>query len=145
VTVPGAASGGTIPVEVIHVDQAESSNQVLLRGRVSAGPDERELPSGDRIVTFRLVVARDQTAMTKGSRQLSDWVDCSAWGGRVRSRALTWQTGDEVEVRGSLRRRYFRSAGGDGAGTRLEVEMLGGRRCGRRRADAPESTGAQAQ
>ena len=31
-------------------------NEVLLAGRVSAAPSERELPSGDRVVTFRLVL-----------------------------------------------------------------------------------------
>ena len=33
-------------------------NAVRLVGRVSGVPEERELPSGDRVVTFRLVVER---------------------------------------------------------------------------------------
>ena len=39
---------------------AEHSNSVAIVGRVSAPPEERELPSGDRIVTVRLVVSRPE-------------------------------------------------------------------------------------
>jgi single-strand DNA-binding protein len=52
-------------------------------------------------------------------------VECSAWGARVRKQAESWRDGDQVEVRGALRRRYFR--GGAGSRTSIEVEMLGGR------------------
>lgn len=100
-------------------------NAVELAGRVSSTPVERELPSGDRVVTFRLVMARDPSPMTKGSRQTSDWVDCAAWGGRTRRSAMSWQVGDHVEIEGALRRRFFRDGGG--ASTRLEVEMIAGR------------------
>lgn len=106
-------------------------NTVLLTGRVSSQPLERELPSGDRVVTFRLVMARDRTPMTAGSRQVSDWVDCGAWAGRVRRSVATWRVGDRVEVEGALRRRFFREGGG--ATSRLEVEVLGGRRVERAR------------
>jgi single-stranded DNA-binding protein len=40
------------------VSAHESVNEVVLRGRLSADPDERVLPSGDRIVTWRLIVQR---------------------------------------------------------------------------------------
>ena len=33
-------------------------NEVLLLGRLSVAPEPRELPSGDEITTFRLVVDR---------------------------------------------------------------------------------------
>ncbi len=104
-------------------------NAVSLAGRVSSTPIERELPSGDRVVTFRLVVAREQSPMTAKSKQVSDWVDCAAWGGRVRRSVASWQVDDRVEIEGALRRRFFRDGGG--ASTRLEVEVLTGRRVGR--------------
>lgn len=106
-------------------EAGRSSNAVRLTGRVSGAPSERELPSGDRLVTFRLVVTRERTPMTVKSKQTTDWVDCAAWGARARRSAASWQAGDQVEVEGALRRRFFR-AGGD-ASTRLEVEMTGGR------------------
>jgi single-strand DNA-binding protein len=104
----------------------EQDNVVELRGRVTAAPTERALPSGSTITTFRLSVGRARTPMTTGSKQSSDWVDCAAWSPRARRRVGGWQVGDEVEVSGALRRRYFRS--GDGSMTRLEVEVIGARR-----------------
>lgn len=110
---------------------APARNAVSLAGRVSSTPVERELPSGDRVVTFRIVMARDQTPMTAKSKQVSDWVDCAAWGGRVRRSVLSWQVDDQVEVEGALRRRFFRNAGG--AASRVEVEVLAARRTERAR------------
>jgi single-strand DNA-binding protein len=100
----------------------ESDNTVTLRGRLSAAPVERELPSGAVILTFRLSVPRARTAMTAGSRQTADWVDCAAWSARSRRSVAAWAVGDRVEVTGALRRRYLRA--GDGPSTRLEVEVL---------------------
>lgn len=100
-------------------------NTVSLIGRVSSAPLEREMPSGDRVVTFRLVMRRERTPMTAKSKQTSDWVDCTAWGSRARRSAATWQVGDQVAVEGALRRRFFR--GTAGSSTMLEVEMVSGR------------------
>lgn len=110
------------------VEEAElaARNTVSLAGRVSSQPLERELPSGDRVVTFRLVMGRDRTPMTARSKQVSDWVDCAAWAGQVRRRVATWEVGDRVELEGALRRRFFRDGGG--AASRLEVEVLSARR-----------------
>lgn len=101
---------------------------------MSAAPVDRELPSGAVISTFRVSIQRGRTAMTSGSAQTVDWVDCSAWTARTRRSVASWHVGDEVEVKGSLRRRFYRS--GDGSSTRLEVEVLSARRA-RRRDSAP--------
>lgn len=107
----------------------EGTNVVRLRGRVSSGPLPRELPSGTPVVSFRVVVSRGRTAMTAGSTQSSDWVDCTAWGGGVRRTVARWTVGDTVEVEGALRRRFAR--GPSGASTRLDVEVLSARRVAR--------------
>lgn len=104
---------------------AAPRNTVNLAGRLSSAPVERELPSGDRVVTFRLVMPRERTPMTAKSRQVSDWVVCAAWGGRVRRSVKSWRIGDLVEVEGALRRRFYRN--GAGAASNLEVEALSGR------------------
>ena len=106
-------------------DQGVRSNVVTLRGRVSSGPEQRELPSGSVVVGVRLSIPREPSPMTKGSRQSVDWVDCSAWGAAQRRAASRWREGDVVEVEGALRRRSSRGAGG--FTTRVEVEILGGR------------------
>lgn len=103
----------------------EPVNLVRLRGRVTTAPEQRTLPSGTAIVTFRISVGRGVSPMTSSSKQTVDWVDCAAWGGRVRRSALGWAVGDVVEVEGALRRRFYRGA--NGTATRLEVEALGGR------------------
>lgn len=102
-----------------------SANVVRLRGKVSTPPEERELPSGASIVTLRLSVTRELSPMTEGSRQTADWVDCAAWGRKVRRTVSGWRAGDVVEVEGALRRRFYRGA--SGTATRLEVEVLSGR------------------
>jgi single-strand DNA-binding protein len=106
--------------------QENGENTVVLRGRVSSGPEGRALPSGAEIVSVRLSVPRSLTPMTRGSKQSVDWVDCVAWGGAVRRSVASWSVGDTVEVRGALRRRYYRGA--QGTATRLELEVLRGRR-----------------
>ena len=103
-------------------------NHVMLRGRVSTAPVARELPSGTVISTFRVSVLRARTAMTAGSSQSVDWIDCAAWTARARRRVESWVVGDEVEVTGALRRRFFRA--GVAPSTRLELEVLEARRQG---------------
>lgn len=122
---PGADQSG--PGKARGTDGATTpANVVRLRGRVSTAPSGKELPRGSRIVTLRLSVARDRTPMTAGSTQSTDWVDCVAWGGQVRRTVAAWQVGDVVEVTGALRRRFYRGSGG--VATRVEVELLSGRR-----------------
>ncbi len=104
---------------------APGTNQVVLTGRVSSGPTVKDLPSGDQIVTFRLSVGRQRTAMTTRSRAAADSVDCTAWTVRLRHTVARWQVGDRVEVHGALRRRFY--AAGGTTTTRLEVEVLRGR------------------
>lgn len=101
-----------------------TDNDVLLRGRVRHEPEVRELPSGDSLVTFRLIVPRP--ADDDGRRGRTDWVDCAVWSNALRHRVARWRPDDEVEIRGSLRRRFFRFGGGE-TGTRLEVEVLAGK------------------
>jgi single-strand DNA-binding protein len=126
------------------VDDEAQANDVFLRGRISTAPTVRSLPSGDSVLTFRLVVRREQPSpMTRESRQVSDWVDCSVWGGRVRASATGWCEGDEVSVRGALRRRFYRTPAG--SATRLEVEVLSGKRLRRAGVGASQSVRAQAR
>jgi single-strand DNA-binding protein len=97
-------------------------NEVLLLGRLSVAPEPRELPSGDEITTFRLVV--DRPPARKGEvagRVTIDTLDCVARSTAVRRTVQSWHPGDVVQVEGSLRRRFFRGAGG--LGSRYEVEV----------------------
>ncbi|WP_426244770.1 single-stranded DNA-binding protein [Nocardioides sp. LHG3406-4] len=97
-------------------------NQVMLHGRLTAEPECRELPSGDVIWTFRVVVDRPPGGR---SRQRLDSLECVAWLARVRRSVASWRIGDEVAVEGALRRRFFRT--GAGAASRVEVEVTSAR------------------
>lgn len=92
-------------------------NEVRLRGRWT-GAVERELPSGDQVVTARLVVPRAGGGV--------DTIDCALWRADLRRRALRVPEGTTVALEGSLRRRFWRTPAG--AASRYEVEVQGLRR-----------------
>ena len=100
-------------------------NEVRLVGRVSGEPTVREMPSGDELVQFRLVVPRaprrgSGRGRDDGPRTAVDTIDVACWSSRARRVAMRLPDGQGVEVQGSLHRRFF-SAGG-GRASRYEVE-----------------------
>lgn len=103
------------------VKNGNGANQVRILGRVSGPPEVRTLVSGDELWTWRVVVRREQPV----GKQSVDVLDCVAWSPRARRTVSRWRSGDEVEVMGSLRRRFFR--GGASTQSRTEVEMKRGR------------------
>lgn len=111
------------PAEDADAD-SDHVNEVCLRGRVSAAPEERELPSGDRVVSARLIVARP--AGVARQRQRVDVLDCVAWTPKMRHVLGRWQPGAVVEVRGAIRRRFRR--GPVGLTSRVEIEVASARR-----------------
>lgn len=106
----------------------EEDNVVHLRGRVSAVDPPRELPSGDSVVTLRLIVPR--AARAAGPRKRAkdspppraqvDTIDVACWSALTRRAAAGLAPEDRVEVEGALRRRFFRAGGA--AASRYEVE-----------------------
>ena len=89
--------------EIEEVDY--SLNDVLLRGRVSAVATSKELPSGDKVVEFRLIVTREE-------RQGVDTLDIAAWSAKSRKLALALQPDEWVEISGSIHRRFWQSPAG---------------------------------
>jgi single-strand DNA-binding protein len=95
----------------------EDRNEVRLVGRVSGAPERRSLPSGDELVSLRVVVSRRPSgvdtldvavgpAPPSGSRPREGQV-----GRRLLASAERLEPGDRVEVRGSLRRRWWGTGG----------------------------------
>lgn len=113
-------------------------NEVSLLGRLSAPAAERVLPSGDAVVSWRLVVQRPpdpgRVALTV------DTIDCVARTSALGRRAMTWVPGDCLELTGSLRRRFWR--GRDGVRSRYEVEVATARRAARAAKGAAQSSSA---
>lgn len=98
-------------VEVEGVDY--SLNDCLLRGRVSAKATDRQLPSGEHVVEFRLIVTREE-------REGVDTLDIAAWSAKSRRTALSLKPGEWVEVAGSVRRRFWQ--GPAGLASRWQIE-----------------------
>lgn len=101
-----------------------SVNEVRLVGRLAATPASRELPSGDVVTILRLVVGRPRSAQRTARAPTTDTVDCAVWTARVRQRAERLEPGSVIEVVGSLRRRFWRAAGGPASRYEVEVRTL---------------------
>jgi single-strand DNA-binding protein len=102
-------------------DGPPTVNDVRLVGRVSQAPQERVLPSGDVLWTFRVVVPRPRSS----GRTSVDALDCAAWSKGAQRSIATWAADDIVEVTGAMRRRFFRA--GVAAASRVEVEVSRGK------------------
>ena len=128
-------AGRAAQAETGEQEPGATRNEVILVGRVSGVPEERELPSGDCLVSWRVVVDRPppRRPVPDGVRPPTiDALDCVGWSASVRRTARGLADGDVVAVEGSLRRRFWR--GGAGAVSRTEVEVASLRRVARRKA-----------
>ena len=98
--------------------KSRSVNEVRLQGRLADAPELRELPSGDQVLTFRLIVDR---LGSRASQAPVDTIDCTAWTASLRKRAAGWEAGEVLVVEGALRRRFWQSP--QGARSRYDVEV----------------------
>lgn len=98
-----------------EVSEDYSLNDVMLRGRVSAQAIEKELPSGDKVVEFRLIITREE-------RGGVDTLDIGAWSAKSRRTALTLKDDEWVEIQGSIHRRFWQSP--TGLASRWQVEAI---------------------
>ncbi len=104
------------------IDETADVNEVHLIGRLGQQVSARELPSGDEITSFTVIVARSGR-LREGSPRV-DSLACQSTRPQIRSRVAAWPTGTWVEVRGSLRRRFWQGGGGLGSATEVEVRAL---------------------
>ncbi len=110
-------------------------NDVLLRGRMSAPAEIRTMPSGDVLLSFRLVVRRPESR-TRG--QSVDVLTCITYDRSLQRRAAVWQPGDVIEVEGALQRRFWRTP--NGTASVCEVNCRRGRKVPRAAARSAERT-----
>ena len=92
-------------------------NEVFLVGRVTSLAIEKELPSGDKVVEFRVVIGRDKS---RGTKKEVDSLDIAAWSSKARKSALSVKIDSWVEIHGSVRRRFWRAP--TGLASRWQVE-----------------------
>jgi single-strand DNA-binding protein len=101
--------------KVVEVEEDFSMNDVLLRGRVSQEAVQKELPSGDKVVEFRLIFSREKQSGV-------DTLDIASWNSKSRRIALTLMPDEWIEVSGSIHRRFWSSP--TGLASRWQVEAL---------------------
>jgi single-stranded DNA-binding protein len=125
----GKANGKTAKVKSAELKSSKSKkgceelqedyslNDLLLRGRVSNEAISKELPSGDKVVEFRLIVTRSE-------RTGVDTLDIAAWSAKVRKIALSLEADDWVEVSGSIHRRFWQSPAGVASRWQVEADEI---------------------
>lgn len=104
-------------------DEHQPTNSVQVTGRVSGAPAQRQLPSGDVLVTFRVVVPRS-AAVRRRTKQSVDTFECSAWTARMRRAAARLVDGEEVTLRGELRRSFRRAGAGVTSWVTVDVDTI---------------------
>jgi single-strand DNA-binding protein len=114
-------------------------NEVFLRGRLADAAVFRELPSGDVLAVFRLTVTRPQAEPAR-----VDSIECASVKAKVRRSLERATPGDELEARGALHRRFWRTPTGPASRYAVDVETLRVSRVGRRGAASPDRTRASA-
>jgi len=103
--------------ERVAKDEFSPMNEVRLVGRVTSLAVEKELPSGDKVVEFRVVIGREK--LRNGKKEV-DSLDIAAWSAKARRAALAVKIDSWVEVKGSVRRRFWRAP--TGLASRWQVE-----------------------
>ncbi len=95
-----------------------TSSQVSIVGRLGAHLRTRELPSGDVITAFTVVVDRPA-----GKRKTVsvDSLACITDRARARAALARMEPGTMVCVEGTLRRRFWRGASAGALGSAMEV------------------------
>ena len=102
-------------------NEPDSKNHVLLVGRVKTPAIERTMPSGDKIVEFRIIIDRKSR---RGTRREIDTLDVAAWNGLARKRALAIKPESWVEITGSVRRRFWQAPSGLTSRWQVEAESI---------------------
>ena len=90
-----------------------ATNVVALVGRLTRPAEERELPSGDRLLGLDLTVDRPDD---KAESVPVVWPAGPA-------SVLDWQPGELIVVVGRVRRRFFRSGGSTQSRTEVVAEL----------------------
>lgn len=114
--------GGCLEVMGHETEGAEVGNSVELIGRLGKVSSERDLPSGDHITVFSVVVDRPEREIV--GRIKVDAIPCQTFRVSVASKVNHWESGTEVVATGVLRRRFWRTTNGLGSAVEVEVRSL---------------------
>ncbi len=102
----------------------EPINEVYLVGRVSSLAIEKQLPSGDKVVEFRVVISRTNSNSKGGKKHPVDTLDIAAWSSKARRAALALKVDSWIEVNGAVRRRFWQAPTGLASRWQVEAEEI---------------------
>jgi len=105
--------------------EAPSSHaSVVIVGRLGTRIETRDLPSGDTVTVFTIVVDRSRGRGSSPSGPTVDAIACQSFRADVSRRLARLDAGDWVTAEGTLKRRFWRSPGGLGSAMEVEVSRL---------------------
>jgi single-strand DNA-binding protein len=96
-------------------------NEVVLVGRLGSTVNRRELPSGDVLTVFTVIVDR---ARRGREAPRVDAIACQTLRASVADRVERWEPGRWVRVEGALQRRFWRGSTGLASATEVTVTSL---------------------
>lgn len=102
----------------------EACAEVALIGRLGSKVSDRELPSGDTVTVFTIIVDRDRRDVRPGGPCV-DAIPCQTLRTAVARKVTSLEPGEWVHVSGTLRRRFWRSATGLGSALEVEARAVG--------------------
>jgi single-strand DNA-binding protein len=117
--------GGLMAVEQ-EPQGPESFSEVVIVGRLGTKINRRQLPSGDEVDVFTVVVDRParETRNATASGASVDAIACQSFRAAVMRRLETLSAGEWVRVEGTLRRRFWRAGAGLGSAMEVDVRRL---------------------
>ena len=105
-----------------NIQDLHGINEVHPIGKLGQQVFTKQMPSGDEITTFTVIVPR--TSKPRVSNQKVDSLACQTLKPAIRTKVETWPVGTWVEIQGELRRRFWQSGKGLGSATEIEVRSL---------------------
>ena len=97
-------------------------NTVHVVGRLGQQSQTKEMPSGDEITTFTVVVPRSGK-LREGSPRV-DSLACQTMRAGIRNKVHAWEPGCWVALEGTLRRRFWQGGSGLASATEIEVRSM---------------------
>lgn len=102
-------------------DAVRTFSEAVVIGRLGSKVIQRELPSGDVITAFTVIVDRPVRERTTTK---VDAIACQTLLSSVVNRLDRLDAGDMVRVEGTLRRRFWRAGAGLGSAMEVDVRRL---------------------
>ena len=110
-----------------------SVNKVIIVGNLGAGPEVRDLPSGQKVATLRIATSEHWTDRASGEkRERTEWHTVSVFEQNAAQYAQNYlRKGNKVYIEGRVETRKWQDqSGADRYSTEIIVNQIGGKLIG---------------